>query len=424
MNQFVASLWGDEAFAAVLAQKPYWQIILKVAHDTSPPLFYLSLHTWMKLFGTNEIAIRAHSFLYFILTSWVVYLIGKFLFNQKTGTIAALLTFLNPFLFQYGFEGRMYSILAFTVTLSMYFFLTKRRLPYILATTAALYSHHFAIFIVFVQFLLLLPDFKKDFYKTIKPFLIIGLLYLPWLYPLYYQSSLVASGFWLGKPNLSSLYNLIKSFLSGTFRHQLQAKILFLSACLLLLRRWRKNDLVLLVWFFFPILATFIISQVKQSIFFDRYLLFTIPALILLLSSQSRKLAYCFIILLVFVLTSTDWYYFNHPIKKPFRELANFVKGIKREDDFLINWSGGAHHLFESRYYGLRAPLYYPAGKPPFYIGTALMEDEDVIKKLPQKRRIGVITSDSPDLINLPFYKLEKIYAFDGLKLIWFTRKP
>ena len=135
MNQFTASLWGDEAFAAVLAQKSYWQIILNVARDTSPPLFYLSLHTWMKVFGTNEIAIRAHSFLYFLLTCWVVYLIGKALFNKKTGIIAAILTFLNPFLFQYGFEGRMYSILAYTSILSMYFFLTKQTIPYILATS-------------------------------------------------------------------------------------------------------------------------------------------------------------------------------------------------------------------------------------------------------------------------------------------------
>lgn len=423
MNQFTASLWGDEAFAAVLAQKSYWQIILKVARDTSPPLFYLSLHTWMKVFGTNEIAIRSHSFLYFLLLVYVVYLIGKTLFNKKTGVMAAVLTFLNPFLFQYGFEGRMYSILAFTSTLSMYFFLTKQRLLYILATAVALYSHHFSVFVIFVQLILLLPELRKNFYKTIQPFLFIALLYLPWFYPLYYQTSLVASGFWLGKPGLESLYNLLRNFLIGLFEHQLQTKILILSGLLLSLRRWSRKDILLLVWFILPLLLTFIASQFKESIFFDRYLLFVIPALTLLLASRLRKISYPLILLLVFCLAIVDFYYFSHPTKRPFRELASFVEQIKQPGDELINWSGLAHHLFESKYYGLKAPLYYPKGRPPFYIGTALMELEDIVTKLPKKERIGVITSDSPESVYLPYYKLERTYYFDSLKFIWFTRK-
>ncbi len=423
MNQFTASLWGDESFAAVLGQRSYWDIILTVAKDTSPPLFYLSLHTWMKVFGTNEIAIRGHSFLYFLLTCWVVYLIGKALFNKKTGIIAAILTFLNPFLFQYGFEGRMYSILAFTSTLSMYFFLTKQTVPYILATAAALYSHHFSVFVIFVQLFLLLPELRKNFSKTIRPFLFIALLYLPWLYPLYYQTSLVASGFWLGKPGLGSLYDLLRNFLIGSFKHQLQRGIFFISLLLLLLRRWSRKDIVLLAWFTLPIFLTFIVSQFKESIFFDRYMLFIIPAMMLLLSSKLRKLSFPLILFLIFSLTIVDFYYFSHPAKRPFRELANFVRQIKKPEDFLINWSGSAHHLFESKYYRLEAPLFYPTGSPPFFIGTALMKESDIIKKLPGKARIGVITSDSVESVHLPYYELEKTYYFGDLKFIWFTRR-
>ena len=423
MNQFTASLWGDEAFAAVLAQKSYWQIILGVAKDTSPPLFYLSLHTWMKFFGINEIAIRAHSFLYFLLTVVVVYLIGKKLFDKKTGIIAALLAFFNPFLFQYGFEGRMYSILAFYCILSMYCFLTKRKVPYILATAAALYSHHFAIFIVAVQLFLSLPNLRKNFYKTIQPFLYVALLYLPWFYPLYYQTSLVQSGFWLGKPGIKELYHLLRNFLIGSFKHHFQTKIFAVSLFSLALRRWRRKDFSLVVWFGLPIFLTFAISHLKESIFFDRYMLFVIPALIIILASQRRRLSYPLLVLLIFGLAVMDFNYFVHPIKRPFRELANFVKQIKEPGDYLINWSGSAHHLFESKYYQLEAPLYYPTGEPPFFIGTALMNKNDIIKGLPQKERIGVITSDSPESVYLPHFQLEKTYYFDDLKFIWFTKK-
>lgn len=424
MNQFTASLWGDEAFAAVLAQKPYWQIVLQVARDTSPPLFYLSLHTWMKLFGSSEPAIRTHSFFYFLLLVYVVYLLGKHLFDKKIGAIAAILTFLNPFLFQYGFEGRMYSILAFYSTLSMYFFITQKKWPYILASTAALYSHHFAIFIILSQFIFQLPKLKKNFLETIKPFFWIGFFYLPWLYPLYYQTSLVTSGFWLAKPDLESVYHLFRSFLAGGFEHQLKNKILLVSGLLLLSRRWQKQDFLLLGWLALPISLTFIFSQLKQSIFFDRYLLFIIPSLILLLTSRLRKISYPLLALLIFWLGLTTFSYFTHPTKRPFRELAQFIHQTTRLDDALINWSGQAHHFFESKYYGLAAPLYYPQGEPPFYIGTALMEARDIIQELPVKERIGVITSDSVESVTLPGYQQGQVNDFSALKLIWFIKKP
>jgi uncharacterized membrane protein len=423
MNQFTASLWGDEAFAAVLAQKPYWQIILSVARDTSPPLFYLSLHTWMKIFGTNEVAIRAHSFLYFLLLVYVVYLIGQALFDKRTGIIAAALTFFNPFLFQYGFEGRMYSILAFFSTLSMYFFLTKKRVPHILATTAALYSHHFSIFIIFVQLFLSWSELRKNFGKTIQPFLIIGFLYLPWWYPLYYQTSLVESGFWLAKPGLEELYHLLRNYLVGIYTHPWQSLVFVFSLLTFGLRRWSKKDLPLLTWFLLSVLLTFIVSHVKESIFFDRYLLFVVPALTLLMASRGRYITYPLLALLIFGLVFMNLYYFTHPTKRPFRQLANFIRIVKNSDDFLINWSGKAHHLFESKYYQLKAPLYYPSGELPFYIGTALMEKQDVIRTLPQKERIGVITSNQPATLYLPYYQAERTYYFNELKFIWFSKK-
>lgn len=151
MNQFTASLWGDEAFSAILSLKSIPQIITIISHDTSPPLYNLIEHLWFQLFGANEIAIRALSFLFFSLACFFVYLIGSSLWNRKIGLWAAVLTFLNPFFFIYAFEGRMYSILALGVTASMYFFLKKKWVGYILATTFALYRHHFAIFAVFVQ---------------------------------------------------------------------------------------------------------------------------------------------------------------------------------------------------------------------------------------------------------------------------------
>lgn len=428
MNQFSASLWGDEAWAATLAVKPIVRIIQIVARDTSPPLFYLSLHTWLKVFGTSEIAIRSLSFLFFLATVLTVYFIGKHLWDKKTGVLAALLALTNPFLFIYGFEGRMYSLLLLTSTLSVYFFLKKKRLGFILATTTALYSHHFSIFVIFWEGIWTLKEnWGKSIQEIIKEFtdfFIVALLYLPWLYPLYYQTSLVGSGFWLGKPTLKIFGGTIGKFLVGPDKGFYQALALGAIVIVLSLRRWtedKRKSIFLLGWFFTPLALTYSISQFFQSIFFDRYMLMSIPAGCLLLASLTRKrLSLIFILLTLFFLTAVDYHYFFHPIKRPFKELANFVK-TEASDLSLINYNAAAHHLWESKYYGLKAPIYAPHPLP-FYTGTALMEKGDIIDKLPDEEEIGAISSAPPEKVEIPNYTIEKTKKFDSLWFLWLNK--
>ncbi len=427
MTQFDSSLWGDEAWAATLAVKPIWKIITIVSKDTSPPLYYLLLHIWMKIFGTSEPSIRCLSFLFFLAASFFVFLIGKSLWEEeKYPFLTFLLAFLNPFLFRYGFEGRMYSLLLLTTTSSMYFFLKKKWTLYIISTLAALYTHHFSIFLVLTQLFWIIKGItRKNFFSSLKPYLIIGLGYLPWLYPLYYQTSLVQSGFWLSKPTFKSVIDLFGNFLLGTEKHFLQ-KAVFLGILFILFFRkfkdWGK-DLFLLSWAIIPITLTFSISLVKSSIFYDRYLLYCVPPIILILVSPRRTFSLTFIFLVIFSLMVIDWHYFTHPTKRPFRELANYVKENLKPEYGLINYNDQAHHLFESKYYGLNAPIYLPEGSLPFYTGTALMEEKDIIKILPNKEKIMVISSGDPGKIKLPGYTFEEKIDFKNLYLLWFKKE-
>lgn len=427
MDQFSVSLWGDEAWAATLAVKPYLKIIQIVARDTSPPLYYLLYHTWIKFFGISEVSIRTLSFLFFLGTVLTVYFIGKHLWDKKTGVLAALLAFTNPFLFAYAFEGRMYSILALTSTLSVYFFLKKNRLGFILASAAALYTHHFFIFVIFFEGLWHLAENWrqpiKEIIKSFTDFFIIGLLYLPWFYPLYYQTSLVGSGFWLGKPNPEVFLTTVLKFLVGDGLELTRQLALLAIIVTFLLRNWlkdKKKSLFLLGWFFVPLILTYLISQVFQSIFFDRYMLMVIPASSLLIASLRRKPSLVFILVIIFFLATLNYHYLTHPFKRPFRELANYVKA-EAADLTLINYNATAHHLFESKYYGLEAPIYAPEPLP-FYTGTALMEKNDVINQLPDEEKIGLITSASPEDVVVPGYTTEKSKQFDSLYFLWLRK--
>jgi mannosyltransferase len=435
LNQLNVSLWGDEGFSAILSMKSIPEIIKISANDTYPPLYNLTEHLIFKFFGTSEVAIRGLSFFYYLIAVFFTYLIGRHLFNKKTGLLAALLTFLNPFFFIYAFEGRMYSILAAGVTASMYFFLKKAWLPYVLATTLAMYSHHFAAFALAVQALWSIYELfthqRSVFPKRLKAFIVVSLLYLPWIIPLYHQVTRVGGGFWLTTPNIQDLSNLIFDYLARGNHEILALPALIFAITLILLRRWDKKlekSAFLTAWFLIPIIIVWTISQFFQSIFFNRYLIATIPAAMLLLASNSRKFSRTLQIILVGIFAFISWHYFTHPTKPPFRDLASYVKESRRGDDFIINGNPGNHKLWESKYYDIFAPIYVPGGNElPFFVGTALMEEGDIINELPQPRRnnpfrIGVINLADIEDPAITGYTQGEVQTFDSLKFSWYEK--
>lgn len=437
LTVFNQSLWGDEGFSAILSMRSLPEIVKIIIKDTSPPLWNFFEWLVFNTLGTDEVYIRGLAFVFFLGTVFFVYKIGAHLFDKKTGLIAATLIFLNPFFFTYAFEGRMYSILALGVASSMYFFLKKKWGFYIFWTLWALYSHHFAIFAVFVQGLWFLYEFllgnKKNSKAMFRSFLLVGFGYLPWIYPLYLQASKVGGGFWLGTPDLTDLRNLIYEYLSEGIKthpfkiitYPLHQVALWGTFAILLLRKWNKEivkSLFLISWFLIPILATWLISQKFTSIFFNRYLLYTIPAAMLTLASLRRsKLSGILIGILLIVFSIIDFHYFTHPSKIPFRDLANYVRSTRIEGDFLINEDVGNHKLWESIYYEIPAPIYNPAQSSlPYFIGTALMEKGDVISEIPKgTMRIGVITYKTAAELKFEGFKVVEERRFGNLNFVW-----
>jgi len=445
MNQFTAPLWGDEGFSAILSMKSIPQIIEIIRRDTSPPLYNITEHLAFRIFGVSEVTIRGLSFFYYLLTILFVFLIARLIWDKKTALLASTLTFFNPFFFIYAFEGRMYSIMALGVTGSMYFFLKillvakkTNKIPkgnilgYILMTAWALYSHHFAIFIVFIQGFWSIYELVRKNFKFIKwqliAFIGAGILYAPWLVPLYKQTQMVGGGFWLGRPTLTDLRTLIYEYIATGIKNPMAEYALYLNLTALLIRRWDKKlktSLMLTTWFLGPIIMTFVISQFFQPVFYNRYLLYTIPALGLIVASARRKIISSVIIAVILGLfIRIDWHYFNNPTKLPFNQLAAYVIESKRNNDTLINWSASSHHLWESKFYGIPAPIYTGegGGELPFFVGTALMEKTDIIKNLPSDGRIGVITSGPVEEVAIAGYTEIESKSFGNLKFIWLEK--
>jgi hypothetical protein len=106
--------------------------------------------------------------------------------------------------------------------------------------------------------------------------------------------------------------------------------------------------------------------------------------------------------------------------------MATYVKETKTDRDFLINWNASSHHLWETKYYGFPSPIYIPpeSGDLPFFVGTALMRNEDVVRNIPENiERVGVTTSGTIEEISLPGYTESEVKTLDNLKFIWMEKE-
>lgn len=431
LTVFNQSLWGDEAFSAVLSMKAVPDIIKIIIRDTSPPLWNLFEWVSFKLFGQSEIVIRSLSLLFFLIAVFFTYKIAAYLWNRKTAFFALGLTLLNPFFFMYAFEGRMYSILAAGVTASMYFFITKKWTPYVLATLFALYSHHFSIFALFVQGLWFVYEYtlgdRPSAKKMFRSFIFIGIGYIPWMIPLYSQITMVKGGFWLGKPTINNLGGLFSDYLGTGIANNLAIYARNLVILILALRVWTKDfkkTFFLALWFTMPIILTWAISQKFTPIFFNRYLLYTIPAGMLILASNPRKYVTYLLFGVMVLFAIIDWHYFVNPSKVPFSDMATYVKSTLVAGDFLINEDAGSHKLWESKFYGIPAPIYDPTNIPlPYFVGTALMEKGDIINTLPKTAsRLGVITYKKGSELKFIGYKVLSEKRFKDLNFVWMKK--
>jgi uncharacterized membrane protein len=450
---FGQSIWGDEGFSAILSMKSLPDIIKIIATDTSPPLWNIWEWAVFKYLGTDEVYIRGLAFVFFLGAVFYTYKIGSLLFSKKTGAYAALLTFFNPFFFTYAFEGRMYSIMALGVAASMYYFLKIYQEPnditpltkvgYVFFTLWALYSHHFAIFAVFIQGIWWIKEFlfgkRVTSKKIFKLFLVVGLGYLPWIMPLYNQTKKVGGGFWLGTPTSKDLVFLFKDYLASGIKNpefnipivnmKLHEIAIYPMLGILLVRKWHRRigkSVFLILWFAGPIVLTWLVSQKFQSIFYNRYLLYAIPAGMIIAVSNKRKIVSEILIVTMLILfVFMDYNYFTHPAKLPFRELSTYVHQTINDGDYVINWNSSAHHLWETKYYGFPAPIYIEGdGELPYFVGTALMEDSDIIRKIPvEAKRVGVVTSGAIEDINLPGYTEGDTWENRGLKFIWYEKR-
>lgn len=131
--------------------------------ESTPPLYYLLAWGWTQPLGLSEVGVRSLSALVGTAVIPVVYLAARELGSRRAGLVAAGLTAVNPLLLVYSQEARAYSLLTLCAALSLWTFARALRDPargrlaaWAAASSLALLTHYFAVFVVIPEVLWLL----------------------------------------------------------------------------------------------------------------------------------------------------------------------------------------------------------------------------------------------------------------------------
>lgn len=165
----------DEVFSVEAARGTLAQTVSVALHDVHPPLYYLLLHAWIKMFGTSELSVRTLSILaalLFLLTTWRLasrllpaWLAGFVLFVCAT----------SPLFVYYGQQARPYAFIAVFSTLSLFLLLRAhdcpsshtRSLLYGLCCAALMYTQYLAVLLLVPQFISLLLSSPRRHARTL-----------------------------------------------------------------------------------------------------------------------------------------------------------------------------------------------------------------------------------------------------------------
>jgi hypothetical protein len=409
------SLWQDELYTAKTAAYTISGIVENSMHkDLNPPLYYLILHFWIKVFGCTETALRFPSAVFSVITIGLVYYLGTMFWAGRAGLYAGLLTAMSSYLLPYAQEARCYSLLAMLGVLSMiglwkmiYNYSRRWFWVYTIVSVLMLYCHSYAIFHLFAQvvfvgslYYLDRQHFRFFYRRGILSWLITGLLYLPWLIITLLQFLRIQERpTFLKTPTWIDIPWVIKVFSADSTKFGL---FLLALCCFWFLTlfprsdddggRRRRFDLTewnkawfLGVWILCTVIPPFILSFISSPIFSIRYMVSCTAAFYLLVGrglmnvpSVLFQFAATGVVLLVFGYENHLW--FSLVQREQWRQSIAYIDSHATQGELLFFQAPGYRSLAYP-YYGTRTDLTLSGF--PSTINSLHLTPEVVMKTLP-----------------------------------------
>ncbi|WP_328299008.1 glycosyltransferase family 39 protein [Streptomyces sp. NBC_00435] len=283
-------LWRDELASWNAAVRSTGDLIGMLGHvDAVSGLYYLLLHAWTSVFGDSEAMLRMPSAIAMAGAAAFAVLTARTAFDRRTAVFTGLLFALIPSVTRYGQEARSYAFVVLAVTAATWLLLRAlerstpaRWAPYAVAVTAAGLFHIVSLLFLLPHALIVLLRWWSDRRgRTLVGFTVTVALALVPVVPLVLlgQRQVGRQISWIKTPHLRSIADVWNALFGSPL---VALAVIGLALLPLAWPRGRRRALELLLVGAVPILADWVVSQGSTSYFMDRYLLFTMPAWVVL----------------------------------------------------------------------------------------------------------------------------------------------
>ncbi|HEX7096502.1 MAG TPA: glycosyltransferase family 39 protein, partial [Acidimicrobiales bacterium] len=91
-------LWLDEAQSVAIARLPIEDLFDALREDGAPPLYYLVLHGWIRLFGEGTFAVRSLSGVFAVAAVPTMWFLARRIGGRSVAWSATVLLATSPFL--------------------------------------------------------------------------------------------------------------------------------------------------------------------------------------------------------------------------------------------------------------------------------------------------------------------------------------
>lgn len=290
------SLWYDEAFSALAAERPFAQMLDATAYDVHPPLYYAILWAWFRLWPgagrPSEAWLRFPSLVFSVLAIPLTWLFARgFNLERRAALLATALLAATPFQIFYAQETRQYSLLLFVSLLTVVCWQRRWWSGVCAGLIGCMYTHNLGVIWAGVFGLLALLQDRSTWRRLLWAGFSAGLAYLPWAIRLIVQLTQWGSiGYWLPPVTPGGFVYAFHALLwTEHTPYAIALPGLFLSMSLLILASAQPPSLLRRL-FWGPPLVIAAISILVQPIFFARGLIMVTPAFYTLIAAGLLRL--------------------------------------------------------------------------------------------------------------------------------------
>lgn len=449
------SLWIDELISIDDAQ----QLSFSYNFNRGRVLYYILLKGWMSL-STNDAWLRGLAVIFALVSVYLLYRLGCYLFNQTTGLIAALLLTVSPVFINHAQEVRYYTLntaLGLAGSLILAHFLLNRQAKNWLWGWSIL--RFLVVITTPINGVLVLSDClivgwfcrqqRQQVFKFIQALLLLIFLCLPGAISVYQSSH--SHRLELPVPGIANFLREMRFLTAFPFPPPPSTNLFFQGFIFLVIavvsvgicsKKFPLPQRIwVMIWVTFPLISFGIFSHLFFSIWLTRYLMLIQPYLLLLVAvglvalyQNRRQWAWGVVLIYTIATIVGISTYYNSPnryIGKTvnYRELIAFIQTQEQPQD-AIAWA--IHHTRN------RIPLqHYYHGNSSLYIAepslaqaqnpTQLINWLETLPAAAPRLWLVYWVGNKPEKVYQPLntnYQITQNRNFGGLEVFLLTPKP